>query len=210
LKPESSFANAGKYLEPNGSKTSIHEVVFVFYKFHFDNYLQNTIKGVPVNTFIPILKQADIFYDFSNEQLDLVAEICQERTLETGEVIFFEGSKSDELYIIADGVIDILVNPSLVSDNLDKNHEPVTIATLRRGQSFGEIALVDQGVRSATARTAHDNTRLLVVPSDKLMAVCEEYPQLGYRLMFNLAADLSLKIRSSSLRIREELLYGRI
>ena len=162
-----------------------------------------------MNPLITVLKQADIFYDFSNNQLELVADICHERTLETGEIIFFEGSKSDELYIIADGVIDILVNPALVSDKPEEDHEPVTIATLRRGQSFGEIALVDQGLRSATARTAHDNTRLLIIPSGKLMAICEEYPALGYRLMFNLAADLSLKIRSSSLRIREELLYGR-
>lgn len=162
-----------------------------------------------MNPYIPILKQADIFYDFSNAQLELVAEICQEHILDTGEVIFYEGSKSDELYIIVDGVVDILVNPALVSDKPRADQESVTIATLRRGQSFGEIALVDQGLRSATARTAHDNTRLLIIPSDKLMAICEEHHEVGYRLMFNLAADLSLKIRSSSLRMREELLYGR-
>jgi CRP/FNR family transcriptional regulator, cyclic AMP receptor protein len=161
-----------------------------------------------MNPYAMILKQADIFYDFSNLQLELVAKICHERTLATGEVIFLEGSKSDELYIIADGVVDILVNPALVSDEPGKAHEPVTIATLRRGQSFGEIALVDQGLRSATARTAHDNTRLLIIPSDKLMTTCEKHYELGYRLMFNLAADLSLKIRSSGLLIREELLYG--
>jgi hypothetical protein len=38
--------------------------------------------------------------------------------------------------------------------------------------------------------------------------MCETYPQLGYRLMYNLAADLALKMRSTDLRIREELLYG--
>ena len=108
-----------------------------------------------MHPFVTILKQADIFFDFSNSQLELVAEICQERTLETGEVIFFEGSKSDELYIIVDGVIDILVNPALVSDKPGEDREPVTIATLRRGQSFGEIALVDQGLRSATAARRH-------------------------------------------------------
>lgn len=163
-----------------------------------------------MNPFVTVLKQADIFYDFSSTQLELVADICQERTLETGEIVFFEGSKSDELYIIADGVVDILVNPALVSDKPVEDLESVTIATLRRGQSFGEIALVDQGLRSATARTAHDNTRLLIIPSDKLAAICEEHPELGYRLMFNLAADLSLKIRSTSLRVREELLYGHV
>ena len=156
-----------------------------------------------------ILKNTDIFYEFTESQLDLVANLCNEKILKTGEIIFWEGSKSDELYIIADGVVDILVNPDLVNDKPNQEHQPVTIATLRRGQSFGEIALVDQGLRSATARTAHDNTRLLIIPSNELKALCKKHPELGYRLMFNLAADLSLKIRSSGLRIREELLYGR-
>ena len=129
--------------------------------------------------------------------------------IKPGEMIFFEGSKSDELYIIADGVVDILVNPDLVSDNPEENHNPVKIATLRRGQSFGEIALVDQGLRSASAKTVHENTHLLIIPRDKLIAVCEEHPDLGYRLMLNLAADLALKIRSTGLLVREELLYRR-
>ena len=162
-----------------------------------------------MNAYAIILRNADIFYKFNQAQLELVANLCREQTLKTGEIIFWEGSKSDELYIIADGIVDILVNPDLVSDKQDQEHKPVTIATLRRGQSFGEIALVDQGLRSATARIAHDNTRLLIIPSEQLLTTCEEHQDLGYRLMLNLAADLALKIRSTGLRIREELLYGR-
>ncbi len=162
-----------------------------------------------MNPYVNFLRQTDIFYQFNETQLETVADLCEERTLETGEIVFFEGSHSDELYIIVYGVIDILVNPALVSDKPGEEHDPVTIATLRRGQSFGEIALVDQGIRSATARIAHDDTRLLIIPSEKLMTACETYPDLGYRLMLNLAADLALKIRGTSLRVREELLYGR-
>ena len=78
---------------------------------------------------------------------------------------------------------------------------------MRRGQSFGEIALVDEGLRSATARAAQNDTRLLLIPRDKIIMLCETYPQLGYRLMYNLAMDLAMKIRNSDLRIREQLLY---
>lgn len=85
----------------------------------------------------------------------------------------------------------------------------MSIATLRRGQSFGEIALVDEGVRFATCRAAQKNTRLLVIPREKLIMLCETYPQLGYRLMYNLAADLAMKIRNTDLRIHETLLYSR-
>ena len=161
-----------------------------------------------MHKYVQILRQADIFYHFSGEQLEQVAEICKEQEFTTGEIIFYERSKGDELYIIIQGIIDILVNPDLVSDTPQQNHPPVTIATLRRGQSFGEIALVDQGLRSATARAAQDNTHLLIIPRNELKTLCETHPELGYRLMLNLAADLAFKIRSTDLRIREKLLYS--
>lgn len=159
-------------------------------------------------SFANILKQADIFIDLSPTQLELIAAICDERRINTGDIVFEENSPSDELYIIAQGEIEIQVDPSLVADDSARPMGPVTIATLRRGQSFGEVALVDQGLRSATAKCAHHNTQLLIIPRLKLMTLCDTYPQLGYRLMRNLAADLALKIRNTDMRIREELLYG--
>lgn len=163
---------------------------------------------MPINKYVNILKQADIFYQFTPSQLELAAKICQERTYHSTDLIFPEGSNSDELYVIAQGEVDIQVNPTLVSKHQDEEREPVTIATLRRGQSFGEIALVDQGLRSASARAAQNNTRLLILAREELEALCDTYPQLGYKLMRNLAADLALKMRSTDLRIREELLYS--
>jgi CRP-like cAMP-binding protein len=91
--------------------------------------------------------------------------------------------------------------------NLDRSSENRTIATLRRGQSFGEVALVDEGLRSASACASQKDTRLLIIPRDKLIMLCDTYPQLGYRLMYNLAADLAMKMRNTDLRIREQLLY---
>jgi CRP-like cAMP-binding protein len=158
--------------------------------------------------FTNILKQADIFVELTPTQLELVGSLCEERRLNTGDLIFEENTPSDELYIIAQGEVEIQVDPSLVADASARTIGPVTIATLRRGQSFGEVALVDQGLRSATARCAQHGTQLLIIPRDRLMTLCDTYPQLGYRLMRNLAADLALKIRNTDMRIREELLYG--
>ncbi len=155
-----------------------------------------------------ILKQTDIFYEFTPTQLELVSNLCIEREYNTGDIVLEENSDSDELYIIAQGEVEILVNPGLVSDQPEVQREPVTIATLRRGQSFGEIALVDSGLRSAAARAAQNGTRLLIISRDQIMDLCDTYPQLGYKLMRNLAADLALKIRTTDLRIREALLYG--
>jgi len=155
---------------------------------------------------LTFLKQSDIFYQFTQTQLELVANLCTEKTFQAGETIVAENNSGKELYIIVQGEVNISVNPGVVGP--DGKLDKTVIATLRRGQSFGEIALVDEGLRSASAQAKNKDTRLMVIPRDKLIMLCETYPQLGYRLMYNLAADLAMKIRNADLRIREKMLYG--
>lgn len=154
---------------------------------------------------VNVLKQADIFDELTNTQLELVSSICTERHYQAGDIIFEENTPGDELYVIASGEIDIVVDPSLIGkDSASGSH---AIATLRRGQSFGEVSLVDEGLRSAGARCGQPDTHLIVIPRDKLMLLCDTYPQLGYRLMRNLAADLAMKIRNTDLQVREQLTW---
>jgi CRP/FNR family cyclic AMP-dependent transcriptional regulator len=158
---------------------------------------------------VTYLKQSDIFFQLTQTQLELIANICREVEYSAGNVIFEENSSSKELYVIAHGEVDILVSPSMISGKTPVDlPEKVVIATLKRGQSFGEVALVDEGLRSATARAAVKDTHLLIIPRDKLVMLCETYPQLGYRLMYNLAADLAMKIRNTDMKIREKVLYS--
>ena len=100
------------------------------------------------------LKQADIFYQLTPTQLEMIANVCQERTYAMGEIILEEGANTKELYVIASGEVEIRVNPAIIAGP-EAPKDMVTIAVLRRGQSFGEIALVDEGLRSATVRSAH-------------------------------------------------------
>lgn len=157
-----------------------------------------------MNSLVNFLKQSDIFYQFTPTQLELVANLCQEVVFNADEMIFQENSGSKELYVIVQGEVDILINRGNAGSG---NKNEAAVARLRRGQSFGEVALVDEGLRSASARAAQKDTRLLVIQRDKIIMLCETYPQLGYRLMYNLAADLAMKIRNTDLRIREQLLY---
>ena len=155
---------------------------------------------------VNFLKQSDIFYQFTPTQLELVGNLCEEVVYQENDLIFKENSSSKELYIIVQGEVDIFVDPAIVNA-MDTGSENEIVATLRRGQSFGEIALVDEGLRSASACAKQNDTRLLVIPRDKLIMLCETYPHLGYRLMHNLSADLAMKIRNADLRIRDKLLY---
>ena len=157
--------------------------------------------------YIIALRRADIFYDLTDAQLEMIAHLCSETTPGIGEVLFEENSSGDALYVIADGEVEIQVNPALVQSCSGHPSRPTTIATLRRGQTFGEIALVDQGLRSASARCATTGARLLVISRDRLIKLCDNYPDMGYRLMRNVASDLAFKIRGTDLTIREQLLW---
>ncbi len=154
---------------------------------------------------IAILRQADIFDEMSEAQLELIASICSERHYQAGDIIFEENTPGDEMYIIANGEVQVQVTPIVLGDHSNVKH---TIATLRRGQSFGEVALVDEGLRSAGTRCSMHDTHLIVIPRDKLMLLCDTYPQLGYKLMRNLAADLAMKLRHTDLQVRNQLAGG--
>jgi CRP-like cAMP-binding protein len=58
--------------------------------------------------------------------------------------------------------VEIQIDPDTIGDGSD-HYQPTTIATLRRGQSFGEVAIVDPGVRSASAKCGTETCRLLVI-----------------------------------------------
>ena len=158
---------------------------------------------------IDILRRTDIFYDLTGAQLEMLASICEERVVKLGDIIFEENSQGEEMFVISRGAVEILVDPSIVGGPGAKKRGsiPVTIATLRSGQTFGEIALVDQGLRTASARCAETETQLLAIQRNKFMKLCDTYPEMGYRVMRNIAADLAFKIRGSDLAIREQLLW---
>jgi len=152
-----------------------------------------------------VLEQVDIFEDLSTAQLDRIEENCQEKDFNKGEVIFEENSPSREFFIILDGQIDIQIDPDTIGDGTD-SYQPTTIATLRRGQSFGEVAIVDPGVRSASAKCASETCRLLALDRDQFLSLLETDYQMGYVVMRNFAADLSLKIRQTNMMVRESLM----
>ena len=155
-----------------------------------------------------LLEQIEIFTDLDNNQLQRVSAICTERRYEPGDIIFHENTKSDELFVILQGEVEIQVDPKMLGVSADVSPGPTTIATLRRDQSFGEIALVDKGFRSASARCAAPGTRLLVIQRDDLIQLCEEDFEMGYLLMRNMAGDLAFKIRQTGLMVREQLLWA--
>lgn len=149
-----------------------------------------------------ILSITEIFDNLTPTQLELVASISEPSMYQKGDILIREQESSDEMYIIAKGGIEILVNPTFVSAE-QKDVESTVVAELYQGQVFGEMALVDQGIRSATARVSRNDTQVLRIPRSRFMLLCDSYPDLGYKVMKNLAADLALKMRNTDLTVRQ-------
>ena len=156
------------------------------------------------------LKETELFYNLTPAQLEQVEKICEDVSYSAGEIIFSENSRDKDVYFILDGLVEILVNPALVTSAAANSKETSIIATLMPGQVLGEVALVDEGVRSATARSASDHTVVTRIPRVKFMLLCNMYPELGYRVMYNLAAALAQKMRSTDMKIREMMLYQQV
>lgn len=154
---------------------------------------------------LPTLREADIFYGLTLEQLHRIEGICTEITPQRDTILFEENSRGDEMYIVARGAVEIQIDPAMLG--LETDTGPTTVATLRKGQVFGEVVLVDQGLRSASAKVATNNTQLLVIERSDLITLCEQDYELGYMLMRNIATDIAFKIRSTDLMVREQLLW---
>lgn len=149
-----------------------------------------------------ILSQADIFDSMSKTQLEMIAAIGELLVCQEAEILVRENDRSDELYVIGAGHVEVLIDPSLVTSQTQPVPQ-MLVVELGAGQVFGEVALVDQGMRSATVRVSRRDTAVVRISRQRLMLLCDTYPELGYKLMKNLAADLALKIRQTDLTLRQ-------
>jgi CRP-like cAMP-binding protein len=145
---------------------------------------------------VPLLKKVEILTSLSESQLERIAELCREQIHNTDDIIFREDDKSSELYLIQDGLVEITL--SVPEPGTERS-----IVTLGKGQIFGEMALLDEGPRSASARCIVDGTRLWVAKRADVISLCEKDTRIGFEIMRNIAADLSFKLRLINLTRKE-------
>jgi CRP-like cAMP-binding protein len=150
---------------------------------------------------IDVLRRSELFSGLTKEQMEKIAARGQEVDCQRGDVVVREGETGDEIYVVLRGMVEVLVSEGAIPD-VPGPPSMRPIVELGPGQSFGEMALLDRGVRSATVRSVRDDTNLCVIPGEALLALCDDDPQIGYVLMRNIASDLSFKLRHRNLRVR--------
>ncbi len=147
---------------------------------------------------IELLRRSELFAGLPEEKIEQIISIGRVKRFNAGETIIAEGEPSDEMYIVEEGLVEVLVSEMALPDVAGPS-ELTPVVQLGRGQVFGEMALVDRGARSATVRCVEDGTTLFVIPREAFWRLCEADHHIGYVVMRNIARDLSFKLRVRNL-----------
>jgi len=106
---------------------------------------------------VALLQRVDLFEGLPDEDLSGIAAIVEGVTVENGDFLFEEGEPGDAFYIVFQGAMQIL------KTRADGTEEK--LAVRRKGEGFGEMALLNDAPRSASARAA-EKSQLLSVPRE--------------------------------------------
>jgi CRP-like cAMP-binding protein len=108
-----------------------------------------------------------------------------------GEVIIREGETGNCMYVIQGGQVEVL---------LGKGDEEVCVAVLGERDVFGEMALFEQEIRSATVR-ARGEVRVLTLEKKTFLRRIHEDPSLAFRIL----EKMSQRIRESNAALKKAL-----
>jgi len=136
-----------------------------------------------------ILAQIDLFEGLPRTHLERVVEIGFEESVKRNAQVFEEGDAGDKFYVILEGAVRISrFVPGMGEEAL---------AVLRSGAYFGEMSLIDDAPRSATA-LAHEGCRLFVVKRRDLEDLLFVDRDLAYELLWNFVRTLSRRLRATN------------
>lgn len=141
------------------------------------------------------LQSCRLFTDLSVPDLEALDSVAQVRALPAGEAAFREGDAGDGIYIILTGVIQI---SALVG-----NGERRVLTRLQEGDFFGEMAVLDNEPRSATA-SAECDSQLCFIPSPEMLWMLGRSPKLSV----NLVREFSFRMRDFNRRYVQEVLQA--
>jgi serine/threonine protein phosphatase PrpC len=128
------------------------------------------------------LKKLPIFRDLNYRELNIVLENMSEQHFKAGDNIITQGLMGEDLFILLDGMVDILINDTKVNE-------------VSKGNAFGEISLIDKQPRSATVQAQTDLITINISRKDFLSLIKKEN-YLGVKLLWNMSRHLGKLLRN--------------
>jgi CRP/FNR family cyclic AMP-dependent transcriptional regulator len=133
----------------------------------------------------PFLARSPLFTGLPRRLLARLATRFFEKAYRPGEVVFEEGDPGRALFVVVEGAVEIIRATA---------QGPYVLNTLGPGDAFGELALIDDFPRSATARVATPG-RLLILYKSDFDALMDGNGRIAVVMMRNLSRRLAIYAR---------------
>lgn len=139
------------------------------------------------------LRDVALFSTLLPRELKIVASLIHLRDVIAGEVVFDQGEEGQAIYIVLSG--GVMICPQGQVDS--------PIATIGDGGVFGELALIDGGLRSAQARAVRD-CQLGVMFRGDFQNLMESHAAIATKISFQLARHYAGIIRQLAAKLAEQ------
>jgi CRP-like cAMP-binding protein len=130
---------------------------------------------------LSFLQTVPLFSDVDQQALDLLTQVSVVRDVPKGKFIFFQDDPGDAAYIVASGIIGIVLSTP--------DGRELVINEMGPGDCFGELALLQSEPRSAGAVAREDST-VVWIPRREFLAEVEAEPKLMRQLLETIAGRL--------------------
>ena len=138
-----------------------------------------------------LLGRVPLFADLSERELVELAQVAVPRRWLAGEAVFREGDPGDTCYVIRSGAVRITRRHS--------DGRQITLAELREGQIFGELAMFGGETRSATVESIAETEGVAILAGD-MRRTMVEHPQIAVAML----AGLADRIRQANERLSRQ------
>jgi CRP/FNR family cyclic AMP-dependent transcriptional regulator len=142
---------------------------------------------------LDLLARVPLFEGLSQAQLKKVAEVCETEEVQRGAYVFREGEPGASMYVVVQGKVRISRQMPGMGEE--------ALSILEPGSAFGEMAVVEEGVRSADA-IAHESASLLRIGRDPLDQLLFTDKELAYSVLWALVRTLSGRLRETNERMK--------
>jgi len=136
------------------------------------------------------LARVPLFKRLEPHELEKLAEEIDQVNYPAGDTIFSEHDRGDALYILEEGSVRIWI--------YDEDVKPVTLAELKPGDFFGELAVLDRGERSSSA-TAITDIHLHRLSSDDFQKFLIEHPDAS----IDVICEIAQRMRQTNLLVTQ-------
>ncbi len=140
---------------------------------------------------VGLIGSVPLFADLEPAEIERISEVAVPRSFEAGNTVFREGDHSDACYVVRSGLFRVT--------RTYPDGRAITLATLMPGDFFGELAMLDGEVRSASVE-AVDSGELLGLPAVDMLALLERNPEITVKV----ATALTRRLREANERISRQ------